>query len=72
MYKNNPNKIRPSVLESFIPGMNAKQTTEVFMSNGKLKLQVKRQDYSVNELIKQATSPANTKIKQPRREFILT
>jgi hypothetical protein len=72
MYKNNPLKLRPSKLESFVPLIPAKQTTEVFVSNGKLKLQVKRQDYLAEELISSSLDTLKSKPKQPRREFILT
>jgi hypothetical protein len=72
MYKNNPLKLRPSKLESFVPLIPAKQSTEVFMQNGKLKLHVKRQAYSTEELISSSLNPSKPQIKQPRREFILT
>jgi len=72
MYKNNPLKLRSSKLEAFLPLIPAKQSTEVFMQNGKLKLQVKRQGYSTDELISSSLDTLKSKPKQPRREFILT
>ena len=73
MYKNNPNKIRPSELEAFLPIRNAKQKTEVFVKDGKLKLQIKRSDISAEELINANLERQNPKFKQSiRGKWVLT
>jgi hypothetical protein len=51
VYKNNPSKISSVIINGFIPINNAKQTTEVFTKDGKLKLQIKRKSFDAQELI---------------------
>ena len=38
-------------MPNFMPAGNARQTTEVFVENGKIKLQVKRKEISAEEIV---------------------
>lgn len=47
---------------------NAKQSTEIFMDNGKLKLQIKRRGISAQELISSSLDTLKSKPKQTIRD----
>ena len=51
MYKNIPNKVPSKILNDFMPISNAVQTTEVFVKDNKLKMQIHRREITAEELI---------------------